>query len=80
MEPIAVKPRAKPRGTGTLRRKRWDKLIENWLNCSHICLKHGKWGHKTPPNATCDMAIAHDCEKCLLVEAVVDKIKMGAKS
>lgn len=57
--------RQRGRGTGTLRRKRWDQLTADWFECQHKCPAHGLWTHRIPPDRCCRMLVYAACAECI---------------
>ena len=53
------------RGTGSVRRRRWDAMFAGWPTCQHKCPKHGVWRHKAVPGGACHFRVFAECEKCL---------------
>lgn len=53
------------KGTGTIRRKRWDKITESWPLCEHRCVNHRTWAHRALPETPCHLPMFHLCPECL---------------
>lgn len=53
------------RGTGTLRRQRFDAMTADWPECEHKCPIHGVWMHKAVPSDACHFAVFHECAECI---------------
>ena len=52
----------KPRGTGTIRRERWDKMFANYVDCEHLCTAcRSIWQHKLHPDLHCHLPAFSYC-------------------
>lgn len=50
------------RGTGTVRRKRWDEMFAAWVRCEHYCPGCRQiWTHKLHPTYACHLAAFAEC-------------------
>lgn len=73
----------KPHGTGTERRKKWDKMMkdEGWGECFHKCPVHGVFSHPyppVPPHVPCHIPAIAECLDCKLIPFTgeFDKLKL----